>query len=71
MNHSLYTADRSTHLRIVVATLLASIAILATTLSTKMAHLDADGRSMATQTVNKQRPGHNLAEMARIEKHPI
>ncbi|WP_143106058.1 hypothetical protein [Bradyrhizobium sp. Gha] len=71
MNHSIYTADRSTHLRIVVATLLASIAMMATMLGTKLAHLDANGRSMATQTVYKQRPNHNFIEMARIEKRPI
>lgn len=37
MNHSIYTADKATHLKVVAAGLLASIAIIATTLSVHLA----------------------------------
>lgn len=37
MNHSIFTADKATHLKVVVAGLLAGIAAVATTLT---AHLD-------------------------------
>ncbi len=37
MNHSIYTADKATHLKVVVGGLLAGIAIVATTLSVRLA----------------------------------
>jgi cell division protein FtsN len=71
MNHSIYTADRATHLKVVVAVLLASIAIMATTLGAKIAHSDTNGQAMATQTIYKPRPGNSLTQMTQAEKRPI
>jgi hypothetical protein len=71
MNHSIYTADKATHLKVVVAALLASIAIMATTLGTRLAHPEKDAQVVATQTVYKPRPSHTLTEMTRIQQHPI
>ncbi len=69
MNHSIYTVDRATHMKIVVAALLASIAIMATTVGLRVAHSDANGQAMATQTVYKPHPNHTLTDL--LEKHPI
>ncbi|WP_339031188.1 hypothetical protein WI604_06020 [Bradyrhizobium symbiodeficiens] len=71
MNHSIYTADKATHFRVVVAALLASIAIMATTLGARLAHPEMNAHVTATQTIYKPRPSYPLAEAARIEKHPI
>lgn len=64
MNHSIYTADKATHLKVVVAALLAGIAIVATTLGTRLARAEMNAQVMATQTIYKPRPSHPLAEMA-------
>ncbi len=71
MNHSIYTADKATHLKVVVAALLASIAIVTTTLCTRLAPPEMNAQVMATQTIYKPRPSHPLAEVARTERHPI
>lgn len=71
MNHSIYTADKATHLKVVVSVLLTSIAIMAATLTARLAHPEVSTQAMAIPTVQKPHPGHALTEMARIEKHPI
>jgi hypothetical protein len=71
MNHSIYTADRATHLKVVVAVLLASIAIVATTLGSRLAQPDVTWRATAVQTIYKPCPGNTLTETAGIERQPI
>ena len=71
MNHSMYTADKATHLKVVVAALIAGIAITAAMLGTRLAHPENDAQAMATQTVYKPHLSPALTEMTRIEKHPI
>lgn len=70
MNHSIYTADKATHLKVVLAVLLASIAIVATTLTARLNHPAMDVRASA-QTVYEPRPSHVLTEVAQREGHPI
>jgi hypothetical protein len=70
MNHSIYTVDRATHLKVVVSVLLASIAILATTLTARLAHPEMNVRA-TTQTAYEPRPSHALTEMVQRERHPI
>ena len=71
MNHSIYTADKATHLKVVVFGLLASLAIMAITLTARLAHPDVDARATTTQTVSRAHSGHALTELARPNKHPI
>jgi hypothetical protein len=71
MNHSIYTADKATHLKVVVAALLASIAIMATTLGTRLPHPEMNAQATAKQAIYKPRPGHALTQMARTERQPI
>lgn len=71
MNHSIYTADKATHLKVVVSVLLINIAIMATTLTARLVHPEVTTQTMAIQRVHKPHPGHALTEMTRIEKHPI
>jgi hypothetical protein len=68
MNHSIYTADRATHLKVVVSVLLASIVIMATTLTVRLAHPKAE--TMASQP-HKPGPSRALAEMTRTDEQPI
>ena len=70
MNHSIYTADKATHLKVVVSVLLASIVIMATTLTARLPHPDKNVKS-TTQTAYEARPGHALAEIVQPERHPI
>lgn len=69
MNHSIYTADKATHLKVVVSVLLASIAILATTLTVRLTHPEM--MKATTQAVYEAGPGHALTEIAQRERHPI
>jgi hypothetical protein len=70
MNHSIYTADKATHLKVVVSVLLVSITIVATTLTARLPHPDMNVKS-TTQTVYEVRPGHALTEIVQRERHPI
>ncbi|MBR0857044.1 hypothetical protein [Bradyrhizobium liaoningense] len=70
MNHSIYTADKATHLKVVVSVLLASIAIVATTLTARLPHPEMNVKA-TTQTVYEARPGHALTEVAQRERRPI
>ncbi|MBC9881342.1 hypothetical protein G8O24_28835 [Bradyrhizobium sp. INPA01-394B] len=71
MNHSVYTADKATHLKVVVFALLTSLVIMAITLTARLAHPEVDARATATQTVFRAHPGHAVTELARLNKHPI
>lgn len=71
MNHSIYTADRATHLKVVVSVLLVGIAIVAATLTVRLTHPATSAQITATHTVYKPHRSHALTEMAQIGKDPI
>jgi hypothetical protein len=71
MNHSIYTADRATHLKVVVSVLLTGITIMAAALIARLPHTEVSTQAMTTLRVYKAHPGHALTEMAPIAKHPI
>ncbi|WP_271607052.1 hypothetical protein [Bradyrhizobium sp. CCBAU 11434] len=71
VNHSIYTIDKTTHLKVVVLVLVGSIAMMAITLTAHLAHPEVNARATATRTVYKPDPGHTLTELTRHEKHPI
>jgi hypothetical protein len=70
MNHSIYSADKATHLEVIISVLLASIVILATTLTARLRHPEMNVKATA-QTVYEASPGHALTEIAQHERHPI
>jgi type II secretory pathway pseudopilin PulG len=57
MNHSIYSADRTTHLKIVVVGLVAGIAITGLGLSSRRANSDA----ASTQTAGVIKAGKSMA----------
>jgi hypothetical protein len=67
----MYTADKATHLRVVVSALLASIAIVTTTLTARLTHLEMDVQKVTTHTVYEPRSGRALTEIVQRERHPI
>lgn len=71
MNHSIYTADKATHLKVVVSVLLASIAIAATTLTARLTHSEMNVRKATTHIVYEPRPGHALTEIVQRDRRPI
>ncbi|MDH6256476.1 hypothetical protein [Bradyrhizobium sp. BR13661] len=71
MNHSIYTADKATHLKVVVVALLAGTAIMAATLGNRVARPGINAQTMTTRTVYKPLPSPILTEMTRIGKHAI
>lgn len=71
MNHSIYSADRSTHLKVVVSVLLTSTAIMAATLTARLTHPEIDVQAKATQAVHQPHLQSTVSEMARVEKHAI
>ncbi|RQH13572.1 hypothetical protein [Bradyrhizobium sp. RP6] len=64
MNHSIYTADKATHLKVVVAGLFAGIAIVATTLTVHLVQPELSFQKAKTLAVYQARPMHALTEMA-------
>ncbi|MGY3238907.1 hypothetical protein ACVWZ4_000473 [Bradyrhizobium sp. USDA 4472] len=70
MNHSIYSADRATHLKVVAAVLLASTAMIATTLAARPSHPEMNVKATA-QAVHETRPGHALTAIAQHERHSI
>ncbi|WP_128923879.1 hypothetical protein [Bradyrhizobium guangxiense] len=64
MNHSIYTADKATHLKVVVAGLLAGIAIVTISLAVHLAQPEMDARKATTLAVHKAHPAHALTRMA-------
>jgi len=71
MNHSIYSADRATHLKIIVSTLLASMTIMTTILATRPAHPEINAGVTATQTVSRPNSNQALTELVRTGRHPI
>ena len=70
MNHSIYTADKATHLKVVVSVLLTSIAIVVITLTARLTHPEIDAKA-TTHTVYEPRSSHALTEIVQRERHPI
>lgn len=64
MNHSIYTADKATHLKVVVSGLLAGIAIVAISLTVHLAQPETNARKAATLAVHQPHPVHTLIRMA-------
>jgi len=54
MNHSIYSADRSTHLKIVVVALVAGIAVAAVGLSARLS--GDDGYAQAARVIKAGKP---------------
>ncbi len=50
MNHSMYSADRATHLKVVVVALVAAIAVSGLAISS---HLNSDNEALSTAAVVK------------------
>ncbi|QHP71285.1 hypothetical protein EI171_30810 [Bradyrhizobium sp. LCT2] len=71
MNHSIYTADRATHLKVVVSVLLVSVAIMAATPTVWLTHPATSVQVTAAHTVYKPHRSQALTKMAQIEKDPI
>ena len=71
MNHSVYSADKATHLKVVISALLVSIAIMATTLAARLTHPEINVQANATQAAYKPHRGSAVSEVARVDKHPI
>ena len=70
MNHSICTADKATHLKVVISALLTSIAIVATSLIARVTHPEMNVKATA-QTVYELRPGNSLTEITQRERRPI
>lgn len=64
MNHSIYTVDKATHLKVVVAGLTAGIAIVATALTVHLTHPDIDVQKARTLAVQQPHPAHALTKLA-------
>ncbi|MGO4711732.1 hypothetical protein [Bradyrhizobium sp. 2TAF24] len=64
MNHSLYSADRMTHLRIVVVALVAAIAVAAVGISSRVSQSD-DLRAGVFKARNTVVLTSNMASMVR------
>lgn len=71
MNHSVYSADKATHLKVVISAFLVSIAVMATTLAVRLTHPEINVQVKAAQAVYKPYTGSAVSEMARVEKHAI
>ena len=70
MNHSIYSADRAMHLKVVIAVLVASTAMMATTLAARLSRPEMNVKA-AARAVHETRPGHALTAIAQHERHPI
>lgn len=64
MNHSIYTADKTTHLKVVVGGLLAGIAIATTALSVHLSHPDMNVSKPKTLAVYQPHQVHVLTRIA-------
>jgi hypothetical protein len=53
VNHSIYSADRATHLKIVAVSLIAGIVVLGFGISARIDFGDRDGRTMRMKKVNE------------------
>ncbi|SFQ00019.1 hypothetical protein SAMN05216330_11377 [Bradyrhizobium sp. Ghvi] len=64
MNHSMHTADRATHLKVVVAGLIAGIAIVTTALTVHLTYPDLNVQKPTTVTVHQPHPNQVLTRIA-------
>ncbi|MBB4369953.1 hypothetical protein GGD63_002746 [Bradyrhizobium sp. cir1] len=64
MNHSIYTVDKATHLKIVVAGLLAGIAIVTTALTFHLTHPDINVQKTKSLAVYHPHPIQGLIKLA-------
>ncbi|MET4177310.1 hypothetical protein ABIB99_008434 [Bradyrhizobium sp. LA6.1] len=71
MNHSIYSADRATHLKVVISVLLTGIAIVAITLTARLTHPEIDAQKATAQTVYEARSNQALTEIVQRDRHPI
>ena len=71
MNHSIYSADKATHLRVVISALLTGITIMAAALTVRMIQPETDMPVKAARAVHKAHSVSAVTELARVEKHPI
>lgn len=71
MNHSIYSADKTTHLKVVISALLTGIAIVAAALTVRMMQPETDMPVKAARAVHKPYPASAVTEMASLGKHPI
>ncbi|MGW1422512.1 hypothetical protein ACWAT4_20625 [Bradyrhizobium manausense] len=71
MNHSVYTADKATHLKVVISVLLINITVMAIMLTARLTQPEVSAGAAATLSVDKPHPTQALTELARLKKHPI
>ncbi|TQF26228.1 hypothetical protein UNPF46_34895 [Bradyrhizobium sp. UNPF46] len=71
MNHSIHSADKATHLKVVISALLTGITIMAAALTVRMTQPETNIPVKAARAVYKAHPVSAVTEMARVEKHPI
>ena len=64
MNHSIHTADKATHLKVVVAGLVAATAIVTTALTLHLTDPDKNVQRPMTVTVHQPHPAHVLTRIA-------
>ncbi|MBR0992416.1 hypothetical protein JQ580_17015 [Bradyrhizobium japonicum] len=64
MNHSIYSADKATHLKVVVAGATGGIAIVMTALTVHLNHPDINGQKATTLAVYQPHPARALTRMA-------
>ncbi|MDA9431793.1 hypothetical protein [Bradyrhizobium sp. CCBAU 51627] len=64
MNHSMHTADKATHLKVIVAGLIAGIAIVTTALALHLTYPDLNAQRRTTVTVQQPHPTHVMTRIA-------
>ncbi|MDN5001325.1 hypothetical protein ACFQZO_10560 [Bradyrhizobium sp. GCM10027634] len=64
MNHSIYTADKATHLKVVVTRLATGIAIMTTALTVHLTHSEFNAQTPRTIAIDRPHPGHGLTKVA-------
>ena len=67
MNHSVYSADRATHLKIVISVLAIGIAILGAALTARLLRPDLSIEKPKSLTIYRPQPNRVLVEMARYD----
>ena len=67
MNRSVYSADRATHLKIVISVLAIGIAILGAALTVRLLYPDLSTEKPKSLTIYRPQPNRVLVEMARYD----
>jgi len=55
MNHSIYSADRATHLKIVVVALVAAVVVTGLSISARLSNVD-DGYAQTARVIKADKP---------------